>query len=346
MSQIQEILMQIFGLDVKNFEIDYFRLKERLKLENLNLVDFGYIKLPNFTPLPMRVYGVELEGCVVSRERLKEKLIECGMKAELTGYNGGRINSFIALGRDSSIIVENDGEAIEVTTPKLIGWGEKGFAVVRKIIEKWNEVGGKTNESCGCHVHVGTWHWHKKRYKKLIVYMYLFQDFYWVIVPSRRNNRYCLPWGAWEVKDFLKYGDLPERYRMLNLSDCSWEHGHVEFRLFPGTLDVNQVEAFVLLSIETVELLNRWQKVEEFVRSVIDTDSDNNTLFEKWLELLRLDPSQEHPVRKRVNRKLVDLALPNLALNDLHLEFKNKWNEIKEMLGQELYRYFPNLRQS
>jgi len=120
---IQKTLMQIFGLNVKNFEIDYFRLKERLKLENLNLVDFGYIKLPNFTPLPMRVYGVELEGCVVSRERLKKLIEECGMKAELTGYNGGRINSFIALGRDSSIIVENDGEAIEVTTPKLIGWG-------------------------------------------------------------------------------------------------------------------------------------------------------------------------------------------------------------------------------
>ncbi|MEM2073939.1 MAG: amidoligase family protein [Nitrososphaeria archaeon] len=340
---IQKILMQIFGLNVQNFEIDYFRLKERLKLENLNLVDFGRIKLTSFTPIPLRTYGVELEG-LVSREMLKEKLERLGLKAQLTGYNGGRINNYIAIGRDSSLVAEEGYETTEITTPKLIGWGEKGFAVVRKIIEKWNEVGGKTNESCGCHVHVETWHWQKRRYKKLIIYMYLFQDFYWAIAPSRRDNRYCLPWSAWEVKDFLKYGDLPERYRMLNLSDCSWEDGHVEFRLFPGTLDVNQVEAFVLLSIETVELLNRWQKVEEFVRSVIDTDSDN--LFEKWLNMLRLGREQEHPVRKRVSKKLADLALPNLALNDLHLEFKNKWNEIKEMLGQELYRYFPNLRQS
>lgn len=293
---IQKTLMQIFGLNVKNVEIDYFRLQKRMEYENLKLIDLGYINIRNFIPLPLRTYGIEVEGYIKDKYELKNRLIGLGLRVEICGYND-RTNTYFVLGTDSSLDEEYNGKyPVELTSPKLIGWGQIGMELIQHILEEWNNIGGDVNKKCGVHVHVDTWDFINRRdYYRLAVFCYLSQPFLYSIVPrSRWNNPYCLPLTPDHFESENLMSRLKEsRYQIVNFRNPK----RVEFRLFSGTLMWEKIEAFVLLSLEMVEAVKfRWKKVKEFIKKGVTGECLD--LFEEWLDLLNIKGS--HPVRKRV----------------------------------------------
>ncbi|MEM4620876.1 MAG: hypothetical protein QW607_11770, partial [Desulfurococcaceae archaeon] len=101
---LQKKLMEMFNMTPSgNPRIDYFRIKLRLQYEGLTFEELCKIPIKDFHPLPLRKFGVEVEGFVKNKWQLKERLEDLGIKAQVTGYNGGKVNTFVAIGTDSSL---------------------------------------------------------------------------------------------------------------------------------------------------------------------------------------------------------------------------------------------------
>lgn len=305
----QEILLNLFGLKKTQCEIDYFRIKERLEYEGMTFKDLGYIKLSDFVPLPLHKYGIEIEGLLAPelKGELKRRLNELGIKTEIVGYNGGRINTFVALGRDSS--VDDNGNDVEITTPQLIGWGQKGMQIIKKIVETWKDLQGQVNQRCGLHVHVDTFYYKKKDYKRLLIWLYFCQPFIFSILPrSRWNNTYCKVLVPEIVKRFLDYISLQsftrdDRYYVINFANM--KKRHIELRVFNGTLNYNKIESYLLLSLELVRAVKeKWKQVRSFLLLLKDRVSFSLEEFQLWLDLL--DIRGTHPVRERVRALLLE----------------------------------------
>ncbi|MEM1687714.1 MAG: amidoligase family protein [Nanopusillaceae archaeon] len=304
---VQKKLMEMFNMTPSgNPRTDYFRIKLRLQYEGLTFEELCKIPVKDFYPLPLRKFGVEIEGFCRDKWELRGRLEASGIRAQITGYNGGKINTYFAIGTDSSLSSsEDDGEAIEITSPQLIGWGDKGFQVVKKVLEEWNEIGGKVNRTCGVHVHVDTWDFRRNDYLKLAIFMFISQPFLFAILPqSRWENSYCKLLNADIISKLGLRALLQDRYRVLNFRNI--EKNHVEFRLFNGSLNASKIEAYTLISLEIVEAVKtRWNEVKEFLKKIkaMERIEERDTLFLEWLDLLNIKGT--HPVRARVRQLLM-----------------------------------------
>ena len=103
--------------------------------------------------IPNRPFGVELEFNSAPHPQVVAWMIEqLGFKAADSDepMNNYRDFTYWYVGDDSSI--SGPGVHIEVSSPILRG--AKGLAEVRKVCRVLQQLGCKTNSSCGLHVHV------------------------------------------------------------------------------------------------------------------------------------------------------------------------------------------------
>lgn len=142
------------------------------------------------------------------------------------------------------------GMEVVVSAPE-----SKILDVLEKVCAVLNELGAKTNDSCGLHIHVD----HRPVLKRnaLASYNNLFyaEDMLFkVSKPSRRRNEFCTPMNRGKtdpLSAFVYGGGYEERYRSINLSamEC---HNTIEIRAFHGTTNFNEIKHFIGLVLGVV----------------------------------------------------------------------------------------------
>ena len=160
-------------------------------------------------------------------------------------YNGWQVKT------DGSISGE-DGHRypVELTSPPLTLRDYKQVFTALRVVRPHSRL----NSSCGLHIHVaapelrgvatgraeGAEEW---REKIKATWLSVEPLFFTYVVPSRRNNDYCLPGVNWTHK-----------YRAMNLNPLGGR-GTIEFRLHSGTLNPHKALAFAKLCLYFVEYM-------------------------------------------------------------------------------------------
>ena len=122
--------------------------------------------------------------------------------------------------------------------------GDEGLRLLYTGVQRIRDLGYRANTSCGLHAHVSLLDTAPEEREALRTFgLWIEQDIYKLVAPSRREVTYCRP---------LNQGNRNERYKWLNL--MSWErHRTVEFRFHHGCTRPLAVVEFVKLCLRIVE---------------------------------------------------------------------------------------------
>lgn len=143
------------------------------------------------------------------------------------------------------------GMEVVVSAPE-----SKILNILEKVCAVLNELGAKTNNSCGLHIHID----HRPVLKRnaLASYNNLFyaEDMIFKLSnPSRRRNEFCTPMnrGRKQIDPLSAYifDGYGERYKSINLNamEC---HKTIEIRAFHGTTNFNEIKHFIGLVLGVV----------------------------------------------------------------------------------------------
>lgn len=243
----QEVALKRFGVEVNSHITNaqaYFVFHDLLARQGVRYREYEHL-LRNYGKvnlLPVYAFGVELEGMVRgTKEQFKHALAEAGIEAEISAYATTLSNQW-KLASDSTIQRIPDGfTGVELKTPKLFGSG--GFEMIRKALYVWNELGSMVNSSCGTHVHIDAWNWDERHMVELArIWTKIEQKVIWFLVsPSRRNNRYCKRVDRNYIVNLEGNGSIIlDRYYSLNLS-AFHRHRTIEFRIHNSTTDAKKI---------------------------------------------------------------------------------------------------------
>lgn len=162
---------------------------------------------------------------------------------------------------DSSIRVRsNNRVACEFVSPVLRG--AAGLANVVETVRNVQALGGKVNESCGVHIHVGFPTHNKRALKRLMYLVANYEKALYASTGTARRER-----GGWcnSLRNLQPLADHigrngvrncnVSRYHTLNLVNMSaGRFDAVEFRVFSGSLNPLKIAAWVQLCIGLVQL--------------------------------------------------------------------------------------------
>ena len=272
---MQDAILKKIGLEVRgSYEEKRFRIENFCRYQGITVRDLFRILTKEKNPcwIPLRKYGIEFEGGIVStRDEFAAKLNENGAPAYRTGYDHS-ITPRWKVGTDSSVSV-NGLNPTEITSPQLIGMSERfGFAEVERVLRIWNqelEENGfdkGVNRTCGCHVHVDTYDYNLVDAFNLQMLVYCLWDLIkFLVPPSRRDNHYCRVLEPYHFKlNFTNFEGYDfDRYRCLNISN--FRNRHVEFRFWSGTTNVEKARMHVIISLcltETAKHKTIWNLLE------------------------------------------------------------------------------------
>lgn len=215
----------------------------------------------------MRKFGIELEVAGISKEQATEALNAAGIETVAENYNH-RTRNYWKATTDSSIRSDN-GLSCELVSPPL-PYRDASFVQIAKVVAVLKEIGATVNDSCGMHIHVDCRGINDPDFYRLLLTFYSkFENEIDMFVHANRRenaNNYCRTnkslYNSWE-KFWSEYADLSptfltelfstvERYHKLNFASFV-RHGTVEFRQYQGTLNINDIRAWVDFCITLVE---------------------------------------------------------------------------------------------
>ena len=281
----------------------YFMIHALLKKQGMNLKSYQKLlaAFGSVERIPLLHFGVEFEFYTKSRERLVYQLNKAGIPCRDTEL--GEPSSVWRLGTDSSIRAIGESEELELgnfeeaelVSPKLSG--ADGLSKLKEVLHIVNDVGARTNTTCGLHVHVdacGIGEWVLPKLAK--VWAKIEVPFVWYLVdPSRRGNRYCSMVDE-EYLDNLALGCFPERYFSLNVRAFR-KHGSVEFRLHEGTTDPKIVVPWVVFCLTLVGSVRRGLRYVDI----------HDTSFEGIVDvLLGMNNKNAVPILKEARNRLFE----------------------------------------
>lgn len=171
---------------------------------------------------------------------------------------------------DSSVRIENGGGACELVTP-ILTYGD--IETLTTIVAELKAAGAKVNESCGLHVHIGAANLTAQAIRNLVNDVASHEELlYKALNVHQRRKSYCKPTN----KNFLNrlnarkpktLDELAEtwyqrrpfptihydesRYHTLNLH-ATFTKGTVEFRIFNGSLEADDIKTAIQLSCALV----------------------------------------------------------------------------------------------
>lgn len=151
-----------------------------------------------------------------------------------------------------------NGEGNEFVTPPITF---EDVPTLVAIVDKWVEAGAKTDSSCGGHIHVDGSNHNLQSLKNLIKYFAKYEDMFYTacgVLPNR------VGWAA-KISEYANgaMGQAVEKaqtmeefkqiwvlgkFNGLNISSM-WYTGTIEFRLFNGTVDSEQLVANIILAL-------------------------------------------------------------------------------------------------
>lgn len=346
----QEVALKRFGVEVNSHLTDaqaYFVFRDLLakqgvryrEYENL-LRNYGEVNL-----LPVYAFGAEFEGMVRgTKEQFRDALAEAGIEADISGYSTALSNHWM-LASDSTIQRIPDGfTGVELKTPKLFGSG--GFGILRKALLVWNNLGSIVNASCGTHVHIDAWNWDERHMVELSkIWAKIEQKVIWFLVsPSRRNNRYCTRIDRNYIVGLAGNGSIIlDRYSSLNLS-AFHRHRTIEFRIHNSTTDTRKIIPWIIFLLKLTDAVKKGlthRDIEPSIEGVFDALGMGNSAtsvirharqylinrHNYWKEDAERNPSRM-PEQVEIDLEGIDEEVRNISIRE-HYQ-RNRWNRISE----------------
>lgn len=208
-----------------------------------------------------RAFGIELEFYGVNSFELQYTLAEWGIPAKIELYENPHVPHW-TIGSDDSIQGE---DAIELRSPVLTGI--EGLSQVKRVLTLLDYVEAKVNDTCGVHAHLFIEDFTGANTLALLRLYAKFESVIDGLVDvSRRgdNNIHCrslmrddnLAWissldksgNARAVEVVMNYNNL-FRSRKDKVSLCSYlKYGTVEFRHLGATLDINDIQNWLIFT--------------------------------------------------------------------------------------------------
>ena len=233
-------------------------------------------------------FGVEVEFTGISRAEAVKALAEVLESTQITNPARDCYHTQKVTGKDGRkwIIMRDSSIGAEISHGSTRGWNPDNYKVefvtpictykdldtIQQIIRKFREKGGKTNASCGIHVHVDGANHTALSLRRLCNFMVARQDIIFEALDVQgRRDHWCRPISSEllaalkSVRDLsrdqmeqLWYGPAndgytgginhthynPTRYHAVNLH-AFFSKGTVEFRLFNSTLHAGKVKAYI-----------------------------------------------------------------------------------------------------
>lgn len=195
-----------------------------------------------------RNFGVEIEACNCTRERLARELTAAGINVQVEGYNHTDHTDHWKLVTDGSLSGNN---TFELVSPIL--HGEQGLEELEKVCWVLDLCNAKVNDTCGLHVHMDAAEFDLTTWKNLILTYKRLEGVIDNFMPhSRRNNHYCKALTAItenSIKHARNIGELRaaffhNRYHKVNLEAYA-RHRTVEFRQHGGSTNFTKMSAWV-----------------------------------------------------------------------------------------------------
>ena len=195
-----------------------------------------------------RNFGVEIEACNCTRERLASELTAAGINVQVEGYNHTDHTDHWKLVTDSSL---NGNNPFELVSPIL--HGEQGLEELEKVCWVLDLCNAKVNDTCGLHVHMDAAEFDLSTWKNLILTYKRLEGVIDNFMPrSRRNNHYCKGLSAiteTSIKNARSISDLRtaflhNRYHKVNLEAYA-RHRTVEFRQHGGSTNFTKMSAWI-----------------------------------------------------------------------------------------------------
>lgn len=195
-----------------------------------------------------RNFGVEIEACNCTRERLARELTAAGINVQVEGYNHTDHTDHWKLVTDSSLSGNN---TFELVSPIL--HGEQGLEELEKVCWVLDLCNAKVNDTCGLHVHMDAAEFDLSTWKNLILTYKRLEGVIDNFMPhSRRNNHYCKALTAItenSIKHARNIGELRaaffhNRYHKVNLEAYA-RHRTVEFRQHGGSTNFTKMSAWI-----------------------------------------------------------------------------------------------------
>jgi len=163
--------------------------------------------------------------------------------------------------RDPSIIFDADTQVqCEFVSPVLKG--AEGLRQVCEVVAEIKARGGRINDSCGIHVHVGFDKGDTKAVDRLLALVANHEKAIYAVtgtknrergVGSRRGTCWCKSvkrFGSAAAARVSYHGPSSDRYHIVNLTS---ENPTVEFRPFSGSLNATKISGYVRLCVGLVE---------------------------------------------------------------------------------------------
>ncbi len=188
--------------------------------------------------------------------------IECNIPVEYAdafpvgGYHRGIQSPVLPSGwntqRDGSVGADSGFFSCEIVSPKLVG--EAGLVQVVQVIDLLDEIGARVNRTCGLHVHVGVQGMNYLQVQRVTKLFKAFEMAFYALngstYPDRYNNHYCANHHSW----------TGNRYQSLNLTNVS--NGHIEIRVWSGTITGEVVVAAITMAVALVSRATNEAKIK------------------------------------------------------------------------------------
>jgi Putative amidoligase enzyme len=243
----------------------------------------------SFPLLPsQRTFGFEAEFFGITPSVATQALAQVGIIAPYVGYTHEGTTEWKIV-TDQSVTSRGTGlhRGLELVSPVLRG--EEGMALAAKAVNALQAAGGKTDKTCGLHIHLGMDGLTGSQVIKVLdLYSANQANINSLIAKSRWNNIFCQPIDTYtrhsrcvttfeaattsrETREARRYLSNYDRYHAVNL--CAYaKYGTVEFRQHQGTLSGEKLTSWVRFLMGLTE------------KAVTLTDANNN--FGSLSELL------------------------------------------------------------
>lgn len=250
--------------------------------------------------------------------------------------------------KDGSIATQTSREGLplsyleqyscELVTPILYF---NDITTLQDIVRLIRKKGGKVNETCGIHVHVGAEQFDAKHLRFLCNMIYSKQDILYksiAIVEDRKrycdllSNKFIAKLNIKKPKTMNEFANIwyetstgsrnakynSSRYKILNLHNLlSGRQNTVEYRFFNSTLHAGKVKAYTLLSLMiTAKALNQSR-----ANSYSKATSNDKYYMRTWLLQLGMIGVEYKTARYHLIKLLSgDCAWPKKCKDDEELE--------------------------
>lgn len=192
--------------------------------------------------------------------------------------------------RDPSIRTDLGRDAVEFVSPVLKG--AEGLKQLLDVVREIKARGGKVNDSCGMHVHVGFDRNDRVTLDKLVTLVANHEKaiFASTGTKKREQGRWCAGVKRYGNRSAAEQAAGQQRYHVLNLTNLTLgRKPTVEFRAFSATLNTVKIVGYVRMCLAFVEIAHNAKRLTKWnAKKPVETSPVHRKGGEGQTEVCRL----------------------------------------------------------